>query len=124
MLLGMYGLNTFSVFSNEYSRQGAWIQPHYAKSRSQIPIPDPVRDLVNKLLPRYVFFLGEAGKMSTWRMSLGEFFTACKDGDVASVRKAVECGLNVKNAVDEGFLNRTPLHHACLYVQIIIMLRV
>ena len=48
-------------------------------------------------------------------MSLTELFEACREGNVASVRKAVENGLNVKDAVDKEFLNLTPLHYACWY---------
>ena len=48
-------------------------------------------------------------------MSLTEFFRACKEGDVASVRKAVENGLNVKDAVDKEYFDWTPLHYACWY---------
>ena len=53
------------------------------------------------------------------RMSLKELFRACKEGDVESVRRAVESGLNVKNAVDKEWSNYTPLHYACRYEIII-----
>ena len=53
------------------------------------------------------------------RMSLKELFRACKEGDVASVRRAVENGLNVKDAVDKEWFKYTPLHYACEYEIII-----
>ena len=65
-----------------------------------------------------MFILGEARKMSTVRISLRELFRACEFGDVASVHKAVESGLNVKNAVNEYYFNWTPLHYACKYVHV------
>ena len=46
-----------------------------------------------------------------------ELIEACKRGDLAKVRKAVAEGLEVKNAVDKGFLGHlyTPLHYASEY---------
>ena len=49
------------------------------------------------------------------RISLEELFRACKEGDVESVRRAVESGLNVKDAVDKEYYNFTALHHTCTY---------
>ena len=44
-----------------------------------------------------------------------ELFDACKRGNLAKVRRAVAEGLEVKNAVDNGLFNYTPLHYASLY---------
>ena len=46
-----------------------------------------------------------------------ELFGACKRGDLATVRRAVAEGLEVKNAVDKGLYNHlyTPLHYASQY---------
>ena len=56
------------------------------------------------------------------RMSLKELFRACEEGDVASVRRVVENGVNVKDAVNKEYMNYTPLHYACWYEIIIIIM--
>ena len=48
-------------------------------------------------------------------MTETELFEACRRGDLATVRRAVAEGLEVKNAVDKGLFNYTPLHYASLY---------
>ena len=50
-------------------------------------------------------------------MTETELFEACERGDLATVRRAVTEGLEVKNAVDKGFLGClcTPLHYASEY---------
>ena len=53
------------------------------------------------------------------RMSLEELFRACEKGDVESVRRAVESGVNVKDAVDKEWFNCTSLHHACRYYELL-----
>ena len=49
-------------------------------------------------------------------MSLDYLFKACKDGDVAIVRRAVAAGVDVRKVIDKSWLNDTPLHYACQYV--------
>ena len=44
-----------------------------------------------------------------------DLFDACKRGDLAGVRQAVADGVDVRNAVDEIWLNHTPLHCASEY---------
>ena len=44
-----------------------------------------------------------------------ELFEACVRGDFAKVRRAVAEGLKVKNAVDKGYYDYTPLHYASEY---------
>ena len=48
-------------------------------------------------------------------MTESQLFEACKRGDLATVRRDVEEGLEVKNAVNKGFFNYTPLHYASEY---------
>ena len=50
-------------------------------------------------------------------MTESELFEACKRGDLATVRRAVAEGLEVKNAVDKGLYKHlyTPLHYASRY---------
>ena len=52
-------------------------------------------------------------------MSLNDLFDACRKGDIARVRKAVDNGIDVRKVVDNNWLNYTPLHHACWYVCIL-----
>ena len=44
-----------------------------------------------------------------------ELFKACERGDLATVRRAVAEGLEVKNDVNKGLFNYTPLHYASQY---------
>ena len=49
-------------------------------------------------------------------MTESELFRACERGDLATVRKAVAEGLEVKNAVNKRHLRHyTPLHYASEY---------
>ena len=50
-------------------------------------------------------------------MTETELFGACERGDLATVRKAVAEGLEVKNAVDKGLYKHlyTLLHYASEY---------
>ena len=48
-------------------------------------------------------------------MTTLELFEACERGDLATVRRAVAEGLEVKNAVNKGYYNYTPLHYASEY---------
>ena len=48
-------------------------------------------------------------------MTETELFEACVRGDFAKVRRAVAEGLKVKNAVDKGYYDYTPLHYASEY---------
>ena len=52
-------------------------------------------------------------------MSLNYLFDACKRGDIARVREAVDNGVDVRKVVDKSYYNCTPLHWACEYVCIL-----
>ena len=47
-----------------------------------------------------------------------ELFSACEDGDVDGVRRAIADGVDPKTAInkDRIFAGETPLHTACRYV--------
>ena len=45
-----------------------------------------------------------------------ELFRACRAGDVDRARRAIAAGVDPKNAINDWFLQETPLHIACEYV--------
>ena len=53
-------------------------------------------------------------------MTKSELFGACERGNFATVRRAVAEGLEVKNAVDKGYYNYTPLHYASEYESLLL----
>ena len=46
-------------------------------------------------------------------MSTRDVFNACVRGDVARVRQSVADGIDMRNVVNKGWFNYTPLHYAC-----------
>ena len=57
-------------------------------------------------------------EMSTELALEKELFSACEDGDVDRVRRAITDGVDPKTAInkDRIFAGETPLHTACRYV--------
>ena len=45
-----------------------------------------------------------------------ELFSACGAGDLDRVRRVISAGVDPKKAIDEDYLEETPLHAACRYV--------
>ena len=50
-------------------------------------------------------------------MSTRDVFDACVTGDIARVRQSVADGIDMRNVVNKGWFNFTPLHYACKWDQ-------